>query len=306
MKYYFAPVQGHTDAPYRNIHSRVYGSTTYFTPFIRVEKGELRKKDEKDAEAALSGEAKTIAQVIFRDNIELSSLVAKLKDMGHKEININMGCPFPLQTARGRGAAAVGRQECAQAVREVIQQHPDIEFSLKMRLGMIDDNEWRPLMDTLNSLSLSHLTVHPRVAQDQYSGELRLERFKELLSLSRNPVVYNGDIRTPEEASVILEKFPGISGIMIGRGVLARPSLISECIEGQQWSREKRVETMLYFHDALLDEYKETLIGGDHQILSKIKPFWEYAESEIGRKAWKSIRKATNMAKYETALAMIE
>ena len=62
----------------------------------------------------------------------------------------------------------------------------------------------------------------------------------------------------------------------------------------------------MVFHDALLDHYRESLVGGDHQVLDKIRPFWEYAEAEIGRKSWKAIRKASNMAKYETAVASID
>lgn len=306
MKYYFAPVQGHTDAAYRNIHSGIYGTNThYFTPFIRLEKGEIRKKDMKDADAALTSSPLTIPQVIFRDKDELSSLVRLLKEAGHSRIDINMGCPFPLQTARGRGAATVSRPECAEAVSDVVSSNPDIRFSLKMRLGMNDDNEWKSLLGTLNDLPLEHLAVHPRIARDQYNGDLRLDRFEELLALSRVPVVYNGDIHTPEDASCVLEKFPTISGIMIGRGVLGRPSLITECLEGEEWSHTRRLEKLMEFHDTLLEEYRDTLIGGEHQILSKIQPFWEYAEQEIGRKAWKAIRKATNMAKYETAVAMI-
>ncbi len=306
MKYYFAPVQGHTDAAYRDIHSKIYGADIeYYTPFIRLEKGEIRKKDMKDAEAALTSSATTVPQVIFRDKEELETLVRLLKEAGHTRIDINMGCPFPLQTARGRGAATVSRPECAEAVREVVSSNPDIRFSLKMRLGMNDDNEWKSLLHTLNELPLVHLTVHPRIARDQYTGEPRLDRFEELLAASRIPVVYNGDIHTPEEAAAIIEKFPQIAGIMIGRGVLGRPSLISECLEGKEWSHTERLEKQMEFHDALMDEYRNTLIGGDHQILSKIQPFWEYAEQEIGRKAWKAIRKASNMAKYETAVALI-
>ncbi len=61
---------------------------------------------------------------------------------------------------------------------------------------------------------------------------------------------------------------------------------------------------MLSFHRNLLDYYSSTLCG-ETQLISKIKPFWEYAEDEIGRKAWKAIKKATNLAKYHSAVAMI-
>lgn len=308
MKYFFAPVQGHTDAAYRNIHSSVYGQDAeYSTPFIRLEKGEIRKKDMKDAESLLQEEAPaTAAQVIFRDAAELASLVALLKEAGHKRIDINMGCPFPLQTARGRGAATLGRPECSEAVRDVVLANNDIRFSVKMRLGMDDDAEWRDTLKVLDTLPLDHIAVHPRTARDQYTGELRMDVFDALISETRLPVVYNGDILTPEDAAAIAERYPGLKGIMIGRGVLGRPSLIRECIDGEVWDRQRRIDTMMQFHDTLLDHYRSTLIGGDHQVLAKIQPFWEYAEPEIGRKAWKAIRKASNMAKYETALVMID
>lgn len=61
---------------------------------------------------------------------------------------------------------------------------------------------------------------------------------------------------------------------------------------------------MLDFHDRLFTHYKNTLCG-DSQVLSKIKPFWEFAESEIGRKPWKAIKKASSMPKYISAVAMI-
>jgi hypothetical protein len=62
---------------------------------------------------------------------------------------------------------------------------------------------------------------------------------------------------------------------------------------------------MLRFHRLLLNHYSETLCG-DSQILSKIKPFWEYAEEEIGHSAWKAIKKAVNIAKYHSAVAKIK
>lgn len=61
---------------------------------------------------------------------------------------------------------------------------------------------------------------------------------------------------------------------------------------------------MLRLHDRILEYYSATLCG-DSQILLKIRPFWEYAEAEIGHKALKSIRKAGTMPKYRAALALL-
>ena len=306
MKYYFAPVQGHTDAAYRYFHARNYGGeAVYTTPFIRLEKGELRKKDYKDALSVLNGEIDVVPQVIFKNGEELRTLVALLADEGLQRVDLNMGCPFPLQTSRGRGAASIASADCIESVRDVVVNNPEIGFSVKMRLGF-QEQEWKPLLEVLNELRLDHIAVHPRLAKDQYGGSVDMDAFREIYESSKNSVVYNGDLLTPEDIARVSEEFPELGGIMVGRGVLGRPSLIAEAISGEAMPHDERIRRMLRFHKELMEHYRETLVGGDHQVLAKIQPFWEYSESEIGRKAWKAIRKASSIAKYQTALALIE
>lgn len=302
---YIAPVQGHTDAAWRHWHQETYGgSNRYFTPFIRCEHGELRKQDLRDFTSPLNTGLELEPQVIFRDMDELRILLSHLRDAGAREVNLNMGCPFPLQTGKGRGAGFISNLTEANRLPELLSQYPELSFSAKMRLGFSDPGEWEGLMEVLNRLPLRHVDIHPRVARQQYGGDLHMDQFERFLGRSENPVVFNGELKTPGDIARIMEKYPEIHGVMIARGVLGRPSLAREYEEGQEWSHEERLEKMLEFHSALLAHYESTLCG-DSQILSKIKPFWEYAEDEIGRKAWKSIRKAVNMAKYHSAVAMV-
>lgn len=298
-------MQGHTDAAYRHFHAEIYGNNTdYYTPFIRLEKGSLRNRDLKDFTSGLNAGTHLVPQIIFRDKEELTSLVNLLRDNGASEIDLNMGCPFPLQTGHGRGAATIARKELGDAVEQTVKENPGISFSVKMRLGFADPNEWEALLPHLNNIPLSHIAVHPRVAKQQYGGDLHLDQFAALLNESKNPVVFNGEILTPDDIRHIIKEFPAISGIMIGRGLLARPSLVAEYLSGNEFDREERLKIMLRFHRQLLDHYSSILCG-DSQIISKIKPFWEYAEEEIGRKPFKLIKKATNIAKYHSAVASI-
>ncbi|MBD5298873.1 MAG: tRNA-dihydrouridine synthase family protein [Bacteroides sp.] len=305
MNFHFAPVQGHTDAPYRHFHSEVYGGALkHYTPFIRLEKDGIRQRDVKDYTSQLNRNIDLTPQIIFRDKRELETLITQLREKGISSIDLNMGCPFPLQTGHGRGAATIGNNELAHAVVESVQGNPDITFSVKMRLGLENKEEWRGLIPYLNKLKLSHITLHPRTARQQYGGEIDFEQFGLFLKESNNPVVYNGDLRTPEDITKIIDSYPDISGVMIGRGLLGRPSLMAEYLSGAEWPEDKRKQKMLEFHRLLLNHYQENLCG-EAQIISKISPFWEYAEAEIGRKGWKAIRKASNMAKYNSAVGMI-
>lgn len=307
MKIYCAPVQGHTDAPFRHFLAETYGTPLDFvTPFIRLERDGVRKRDLADLLSPLNEGLNLQAQVIFRDGQELSSLVDILSGEGISRIDVNMGCPFPLQTARGRGAATIARPECGEALHKVVTAHPDIEFSVKLRLGFADRREWRVLMPVLNDLPLHHVTLHPRVAREQYGGEVHTEDFAAFLAESRNPVVWSGDIRTPADFTRVAELFPQLEGVMLGRGLLGRPSLAREITDGREWTHAERMRMMLDFHNRLYAWYTANLQGGEHQVLSKIAPFWEYAEEEMGRKAWKGVKKSANMARYHSAVALVD
>lgn len=302
---HFAPVQGHTDAPFRVLHARHFGGAdTYYSPFIRWEREGIRPRDLKDIDPDANHGTLLVPQVIFRDAHELHHLIDILVNGGAAKIDINMGCPFPLQTGHGRGAATVARADLAQEVRRITEQYPLIDFSVKMRLGLHSPDEWEAAIPHLSEARLTHITMHPRIAVQQYNGAPDFESFGRFMQANPHPTVYNGDIRTPQDAAEIMERFPGLSQLMIGRGLLARPSLAYEIKSGKELPRPQRISKTLAFHNALLAHYRATLCG-DAQVLSKIKPFWEYAEDEIGRKPWKNIRKAVNMAKYLTAIASI-
>lgn len=319
MKIEFAPVQGHTDSAYREIFARNYdGVDGFYTPFIRKEKEGIRPRDLRDSEDAVGESSRVAAQVIFRDIEELTFLVNELYGKGYKRIDLNMGCPFPLQTARGRGAATIGNSELAREVSQLTHRFADVDFSVKMRLGLKNPDDWRVTLEELNQARLIHITMHPRVASQQYGGTTDLDRFRQFIDSSAHPVLYNGDITSPlaipsagpddeEDSNPDWRRFenhPNFAGIMLGRGLLGRPSLAMEIRQNSELPSEERLRRMLEFHRQLLRHYRDSLCG-DAQVLSKIKPFWEYAELEIGRKAWKAIKKASNMAKYQTAIATI-
>lgn len=302
---YIAPLQGHTDAPWRTWHHREYGGDLrYFTPFIRVEKGRARPHDLRDFTSALNEGVNLTPQVIFSNADELRLLLRELVACGASSVNLNMGCPFPLQTSRGRGAGLLEHPERLEALPDIAAEFAPLTFSVKMRVGCDDPSSWRRVIPILNRLPLEFVSVHPRTARQQYAGALHLDEFQGIADASAAPVLFNGDLRTPADIADIFGRFPGIGGVMAGRGILGRPSLYAEYDAGREWPLSERIERMLRLHDRILEYYSATLCG-DSQILSKIRPFWEYAEAEIGHKALKAIRKAGTMPKYRAALALL-
>lgn len=305
MKLFVAPIQGHTDAAFRHFHAEVYGAADeYVTPFVRIEGGEPRGRDVRDIASPLNAGVPVRPQIIFKDVNEFSTLVQTVKDAGYNAVDLNIGCPFPPQMHKGRGASMIANVDCMRAVAEIISADSDMDYSVKMRLGAISPDEWKPLVRILNDVAVSHITVHPRVAKQQYKGEVNIEEFRRVVDSSCRPVIYNGDILEPVDIDRIASQFPTIQGIMIGRGLLRRPSLIAEWQTGRQWSREQRIDALHALHARLLDHYS-TILCGESQILSHIKPFWEYSEGEINHKSLKLIKKSTTLTAYHTAVTTI-
>lgn len=304
-----APLQGFTESPFRHFHAEIYGTDpmdlTYFSPFMRFEKGDVRPRDMREITTPLNGNHRLVPQIIFKNPEEFTSLVDKIRASGHNAIDLNMGCPFVPQVRKGRGAGMLSRPDTIKEIGKIIEGMPEITFSLKMRLGIDSPTEWQSLADIINHTPLDHVTIHPRTASQQYSGELHTDEFGKFAKALIHPIIFNGDICTPAMIENLRERYPEIKGVMAGRGLLMRPSLFNEWVENREWSREERTEKLLRLHSAIFSHYRSTLTGGDAQILSKIKPKWEYFGADFERKAVKKILKANSLANYTTAISSL-
>lgn len=303
-----APLQGYADAQWRKAHVEVYGAQggaamRYFTPFIRVEAGAIRARDMRDLEASLRDMPDRIsAQIIFRNIDEFSMLTDAIVKTGCEYIDLNLGCPYPMQTRKGRGAAALENEALLAEVLEAMKARPNVKWSAKIRLGLADPEAWHKASHTLSAMPLEWLTVHPRVASQGYNGTLHDEQVGAIVETVGHPVIFNGELRTLADISEMRSRFPGVKGFMAGRGLLARPSLIAEYQSGQEWPQSRRLEYIRRMHDLMFNGYLATIEGGEHQVLSKMMAFWEYLEPELDHKQFKAIKKSKSLVRYQEAL----
>ena len=301
----FAPLQGYTNAIYRTMHNKVFGGiNSYYSPFIRLEKGEVRQKDIKDILPENNENINLVPQIIVNSNEEFLKLTESVSNLGYKRIDINMGCPFPLQTKKGRGAAILQNTKHLEDIVESINSINDIDFSIKMRLGMDSAEDAKGALEIINKAKLHHLTIHPRIAKQQYKGEIDYQTFDYIYQNCLHPIIYNGDILSQEDIYNIINIYPKIEGVMIGRGLLAKPYLAMELNKTIRLSVSERLSMIMKLHDAIYDHYS-SVMQGEHQLLLKMKTFWEYLDEEIGKKPYKAIKKSVNIKKYELAIRLI-
>ena len=305
FKIYAAPLQGYTEAAWRRFHAAVSGGAdAYFAPFLRLEKGIPRERDLRDLLSPLNEGQNVIPQIIFAGTDEFTMLTDTIRRLGFNRIDLNVGCPHPPQTNHGRGAAVIADLTLLESICKEIGRMPDISFSLKMRLGVNNPDEWASAIDIINGMRLSHVTIHPRTARQLYRGSVNMDAFARIYHACSHPVIFNGDIKSASDIEAHRHDFPDLAGVMIGRGLLGRPCLAAEWRDGHIRSDREVAQQLTDIHNAIY-EYAAGRLCGDTQVLSKIRPFWDFSEDIIGHKNLKAIKKTTTTAAYLAAVSAI-
>ncbi len=252
MNIYYAPMEGITLYPLRNIHREIFGDSIdkYFTPFLTASHTFHFKNREKkdvlpDKNPAFDDYPNQVQPQIMAGNAENFLWAAKeMKKLGYNEVNLNLGCPAPTVVTRHKGAGLLTDPDYLDDMLKQIfsassEKELFPEISLKTRLGFSDPAEADRLMEIYAKYPVKELIIHARVREDFYSGSARLEDFKRAVGVYREnggkaDICYNGNIDSAAEYTSILEKLQsgssdgnstGINSVMIGRGLLSEPSL---------------------------------------------------------------------------------
>lgn len=291
----FAPIQGYTDCLYRRIHHDVIGGIDeYYAPFLRWEHGEVRRKELRDIAPEANAGIPTVPQVIADGRDEFARLCDAVQALGWQRIDLNLGCPFPMQVHAGRGSGLLPFPDRIAGIIAEMRSRQEVRFSIKMRLGQTDADDAFRLLPLLNEAPLLHITLHPRLGTQQYKGTPDREAFARFYEACQVPLLYNGDIASREQADHIMQNYPRLKGIMVGRGLLATPWLFADAVNPQALLDEMHAR---YYQQAC-SRYQ-----GDTQILSHLRTFWEYPSVHLPAKTAKQIRKAKTLRGYPTKQA---
>lgn len=303
MLYYFAPLEGITSRLYHEIHRDFFPMLDrYVTPFFVPSIKGLSTKDRSQLSHALLSGLPLIPQLLTNRSEDFIQSAKQLQDLGCSEVNLNLGCPSGTVFSKGRGAGALRDLDTLRAFLDAIFSDSPLPISIKTRIGVSDPQEWEALLPIYNEYPIHELTIHPRIRNEHYRGTPHTDAFAMALRESRAPVVYSGDLFTPEQVANFAERYPQAKGIMLGRGLIANPALHASVTQGELLT----TSTLLAFHDRLFLRYRELLFG-DRPVLHKMKELWHYMicmfpEHETQAKR---IRKAQNLSDYHAAVSSI-
>ena len=78
-------------------------------------------------------------------------------------VELNCGCPASVVVGNGAGSSLLKEPSKFQEfLARCIDGTSPANFAVKMRLGLEDDDEFDLLLETLKSLEMHQLSLHPR------------------------------------------------------------------------------------------------------------------------------------------------
>ncbi len=312
MRNTFAPMEGITIYCYRNTHHKYFGEGLdyYYTPFLSIYKHHsIKKRDMREIlpENNADNGIRIIPQIMANDSDEIIWALNYLHERGYDEINLNMGCPVGTVVSKNKGSGMLADPDRLYEIFSRVFEDKitnEIKFTAKTRLGLTDPHEFENILPVLNKFPFAAVIIHPRVRTQMYKGTPDMEMFKWAYDNSTNPVGYNGNIFVPQDYDNIINNYPDLYEIMMGRGLVANPALAREIIGGKEMS----LDELKGFMTDLEKNYKIE-IPADESIMHKMKEIWFYVGNLLVTKDGAEseplihkIRTAKNIAEYRNAV----
>lgn len=303
-----SPLQGFTDFRFRNAQNKLFGGIdTFYSPYIRLNgKMIIKSSYERDLLPENNLDLEVIPQVITNDADEFLFVAKYVRELGYKELNWNLGCPYPMVTKSGMGSGLISNPEKINHVLERAHNESDIIVSMKMRLGYETTEEILDVLPILDKYPIKNIAIHARIGKQLYKGGVHLDAFQQCVDNTKHKLYYNGDITSVAKFQEMQQRFPSIDHWMIGRGLISDPFLPSMIKNNTKEYPENKIELFNTFHDTLYAIYSESLSGSTH-ILLKMYHLWEYFSATFSdpHKVLKKIKKAQSIRNYEAAVAEI-
>ncbi|HYX87208.1 MAG TPA: tRNA dihydrouridine synthase DusB [Gaiellales bacterium] len=171
-------------------------------------------------------------QIFGSEPDRMAEAARMVVDAGADIVDINFGCPVRKVTKTGAGASALEDHDLACWIARSVAEAVPVPVTVKMRRGLRNGSRTAlELGPKLEEAGIASLTLHPRSAQQMYTGAADHRLTAELVERVSVPVVASGDITDRAAAEEVLDA-TGAAAVMVGRGAQGRPWALREMADG--------------------------------------------------------------------------
>lgn len=224
-----APMEAVTDTIFRRVVAKAGGPDVYYTEFTNAASmvHPEAKFSIQGRLAVAPGEQMPIAQIWGSTSEAIAGAAKLLPEMGYEAVDINMGCPDGTVIKNSSGSDLIRHPDRALELIEAAKES-GLPVSVKTRLGFYKVDEYHEWLETILKADVQVLTIHLRTRKEMSKADAHFELIDDIIAmrdeLAPNTLLQiNGDIKNYQQGLELAAEYPGVDGIMIGRGVLEDP-----------------------------------------------------------------------------------
>jgi tRNA-dihydrouridine synthase B len=225
-----APLAGYTHSAFRRLVAELGGCGAVWTEMLAARQilsesfktsPWLRRRPQENC---------LVYQLMASAADPLERIVDRLGEAGADTLDLNLACNAKSIRSCSAGSALFENLDSLRAVLHKIRRAWPHVLTAKIRLGH-ERPEWRPRfverLRLLEEAGVDAVILHPRFFEERFKRRARCELFPWAASLTRLPLIANGDVIGPDMLQARPGDFQPVSAVMLGRMAVAQPWIFS-------------------------------------------------------------------------------
>lgn len=285
----FAPLEGVTDGPYRQMLFEHFDDWNYyFTDFLRLptqgttNASKIIEHYGKKILNTPQYQKRTGLQVLTSPRAQTANSVELINRLGIEHLDLNLGCPSKKVNSHLGGAYLLSDLAALENVIKTVRSHFTGTFTVKIRTGYRDTSLFEDIIHLLCHQGVDAITIHGRTRDQLYKGQAQWELIKKAVSISSVPIIGNGDVWSCDDIENLFEQ-TGCHSVMCGRGAMKTPWLAQlyredlHLRDSEAYQLELRKSFIREYYEGLEKKYAEKNPTGDRNfMLSRFKGLSRY------------------------------
>jgi tRNA-dihydrouridine synthase B len=227
---FLAPMVDVTNLPFR-VLSRKYGAAMTYTEMIYISAIIHENRKTKEMMKIDKSERPSGIQITGNNLSEFKRVIPKIKN--YNIVDLNFGCPSQRIVGNKAGSFLLKNPKKISNIISILKKG-DLTVSAKIRLGFKNNNVIK-ISKAIEKAGADSLTVHARLAIDDYQKKADWNEIKKVKNNLGIPVIGNGDINNISSLENVLNV---ADGAMIGRAAIGNPLIFKKFLTYLKTNKE--------------------------------------------------------------------
>ncbi len=241
-----APLAGYTHSAFRRLLAELGGCGAVWTEMLAARQILSEDFARSPYVRRRPEETSLIFQLMVRGGDPMDRIMDRLGSQGVEAVDFNLACDaFSIRNCEAGSALFEDFDALRQLATEARRHWPG-QLTAKIRLGSREpgwEDRFAERVRFLEDCGFDALTLHPRFFEDKFKRRAQHERISWAASLTKLPLIANGDLYGPEQVASLAEQLRPACAIMLGRMAIVRPWIFAAWEQpmavnyGEIWSK---------------------------------------------------------------------